>query len=509
MKRRDFLRTTLAASPVRAAERPPSVLFIICDQLNPAVISPYGGPVSTPHIERIARRGVTFTEATCPTPFCSPSRASIATGLYPHAHGIVHNVMRKDYPAAPGPVTEEGLTRDDLTTEKILRADGYATHHYGKWHLSGDALPYFPDRYGEHHEYAREMAETFERVRRRPREEWMDWYGWALPVRVDSVYRRAVESSKEFARGPLGDFIQKIGKLEWPVEQVFDARVADKTVQRLRAIGPEPFMITCSFNTPHDPNVAPSPYYEAWRPEKIELPANAGRRAARFEKELSRWMTGSGEDRIRECLRVYYACIRLLDDQVGRVLDALEASGRKDDTVVVFTSDHGDMAGGHGMFWKSTTAFYEEIVRVPLIVSDPRRLRRSTSGAAASLTDLAPTLLDLAGRKVPAGMQGRSLLPALEGGGGDGYTYSERVEPNPARTRRLTPGTPTSLMIRGQGWKYCRYPDGEEFLYNLRRDPGEIRNLAGERALRNQKTELAGKLRAWLERSDPARVVAM
>jgi arylsulfatase A-like enzyme len=166
----------------------------MCDQLNANVLGCYGGPVPTPNIDRLAREGVCFTDAVCPTPFCSPSRASMILGLYPHTHGIVHNVNGRDYPAIPAPQTEEGIRADDVTTEKLLHAAGYDAHHYGKWHLMDEDLPYYGDMYGEHHEYAERMQARFAEVRRRPRETWLDWYNWALPVEQSAPYRAAIEA---------------------------------------------------------------------------------------------------------------------------------------------------------------------------------------------------------------------------------------------------------------------------------------------------------------------------
>ena len=495
--RREFLSTGVAA----AASKRPNVLVILCDQLNASVISPYGGPVRTPNLERIARRGMTFTQVTCPTPFCSPTRASLVTGLYPHAHGIVSNVTGKDYPGAgPDTSVEEGLTRKDVSTDRLFSEAGYTTHQYGKWHLHGEDLPWLPDQYGEHLEYEREMAEVFSKVRRRPRDEWMDWYGWALPVGVDPRYRQAARGLESMSNPVFRDFIGKAGRLEIPLEQNFDKRVADKTVERLRSVGDKPFVITCSFNTPHDPNVVPSPYYERFDPDKIELPSNRGSREARFEKELARQMVGGpAETQVRELLRIYYACVSLLDDQVGRVLDALEATGRAGDTIVLFTTDHGDMAGGHGMFWKSTSAFYDEIARVPFLVSFPGRVRSGVKcHSAANLTDVPPTLLDLAGLKVPAAMQGRSLAPCLDGRKTDGgFSFSERVASGARHVRRVAPGAKGSFMARGEGWKYCRYPDGQEYLYDLRKDSGELKDLAGHK----QTAEMARVLDRWLEQT--------
>ena len=488
MTRREFVATTGAA----AASRPPNVLLILCDQLNASVTSVYGGPVPTPNLERIARRGVVFTEAVCTTPFCSPARASIVTGLYPHTHGIVYNVSGRDYPAIPAPVTEEGITVRDVTTDKILHEAGYQVHQYGKWHLDGGDLPYYRDMYGEHREYAHEMKDVFAQVRKAPCDTWMDWYGWALPVDVAPAYRAAVRSLRDSPKNAVvSEFIAKLGKLRLPLSQVFDARVADQTIDRFGRLTTAPFVITCSFNYPHDPNVVPSPYYEAFDPTKIELPANHGQREARFEKDWSRRIVAeTGETGLREFLRVYYSSVRLLDDQVGRVLDALERTGRADDTVIVFTADHGDMAGSHGMVWKSTQAFYDGIARIPLIVSYPRQIKPGRSARPASQVDLMPTLLELAGRAAPAVAEGRSLLSKTE----SEYVLCERVAPNSRHTRTVAPGAPSDRMIRGQGWKYIRYRNGEEFLYHLAKDPGETRNLAGDPACQATRQHLSRRL---------------
>lgn len=482
-----------------AAHTPrPNILFLIADQLNASVTSVYGGPVPTPNLERLAARGVTFTNATCPTPFCSPTRASLVTGLYPHRHGIVHNVSKGDYPATPAPATEQGLSAADATYDAVLHRAGYATHHYGKWHLRGDDPPYYPDMYGEHREYAAEMRGQFEEIRRRPRAEWMNWYGWILPVSVQPAYRDSFGDGDAIHKQGLKDFILKMGRLELEPGDIFDVRVADRALQRLKHSGGKPFSVTCSFNWPHDPNVIHSPYYDAVDPSRIELPPTLGVREGRFEKDLSRQMAaGNPEVRIREFLRIYYASVRFIDDQVGRLLDALPPN-----TITVFTSDHGDMAGAHGMTWKSTQAFYDEVARVPLIVSWPEAVRRSRSDAAVSLVDIAPTLLELTGQPVPESMQGTSLARLLKGASSARREFThrvtERVRANAQRVRNATRETPAERMIRGGGWKYCRYTDGEEFLYDLRRDPGETRNVAAERGAQSVKRDLEQRMTRWL-----------
>jgi arylsulfatase A-like enzyme len=504
MTRREFIASAAPSAAFSFQPARPNILFLICDQLNPAVLSAYGGPIDTPNVDRIASQGMLFRNATCPTPFCSPTRASLVTGLYPHTHGIVHNVMRIDYPTSPGPKTEEGIFASDETYDQILNRAGYATHHYGKWHLSGEPLPYYPDQYGEHREYAREVRAVFDDIRQRPRNEWMDWYGWILPVAVDRDYRDSFSPDDPVRKAAYADFITKFGELGLRNEDIFDVRVCDRTVQRIKNADDKPFSITCSFNWPHDPNVIHAPWYDSIDPAKIELPPTVGQRERRFEKDLSRQMVESHTaTRIREFLRIYYASVRFLDEQVGRILSALDESGQARNTIVVFTSDHGDMTGHHGMIWKSTQAFYDEVARVPLMIRWPGTIRPGKTDAAASLVDLPATLLELTGQTVPSKMEGVSLASVLRGGSSakTRYVYrcSERVGQRPDHIRNIAPDTPAQLMVRGAGWKYSLYSDGEEFLYNLRKDPRETRNVAADSGARALRQEMRAQLATWLQ----------
>jgi len=484
----------------RLVKKRPNILFIMCDQLNADALSCYGGPVDTPNIDRIAEQGVRFTRATCTTPYCSPTRASIVTGLYPHAHGIVLNA---------GPRRQQGIRAEDTTTEKLLNQAGYETHHYGKWHLEGDKLPYYPDMFRSAPEYAENMASVFSRVRRQDKAAWMNWYAWALPVDISPALQRQVGAlGDQWKDKRFAEFIIKMGRLKLPLEQCFDVQVADLTCRRLKALkdSSNPFMVTCSFVWPHDPNVVPSPYYDAFDPEKLELPENCHVREERFEKNWSREIvSGLGEPGLREFLRVYYGMVKLIDDQVGRILKTLDETAKTDDTVIIFTADHGDMMGGHGMVWKSTNAFYEEVVRVPLLISYPHGFRPQVSQLAVDSTDFMPTLLELAGHPVSKQTEGQSLIPFIAGKQGLSksrqYTFSERVRGNPQGQRRVLPGTKGDFMVRGKGWKYIRYSDGQEYLYNLNKDPGETKNLTNDPLARPRRDELAAEMDKWLKRT--------
>jgi arylsulfatase A-like enzyme len=300
----------------------------------------------------------------------------------------------------------------------------------------------------------------------------------------------------------LGEFIAKIGRLKLPLADTFDYLVAEKTIAALNGTADRPFMVTCSFNWPHDPNVVPSPYYEMFDPHEIELPSNHAAIEESYAQQLSRRIVADlGEASVREFMRVYFGMVKLVDDQVGRVLEALAQTGRDEDTIVVFTADHGDMCGSHGMVWKSNDSFYDEVVRVPLLVRYPCRIAPGRLDIACSLVDLMPTLLDLTGQPIPDRVQGGSIAPFLLGERpvveAPPYAFCERLTPHPEHRRIVETISSGKFMVRSKDWKYCRYPD-QAFLYHLADDPGETRNLVSDPGCQARKCELETALDAWL-----------
>jgi len=485
----------------------PNVLFILCDQLCASTLEAYNGTADTPNIGRLAKNGVLFEAAYCQTPLCSPSRASILTGQYPHRHGLVSNVMRADYPMVGGPETEEGIDRRDTTTEGILHANGWHTVHAGKWHVSGEKLSCYDSMYTENHEYADEMRGVFERVGNLPREQFMEWYGWKIPVAVSRGFAECHAKIPErwISNPRLNDYVTKFGRLDLPLEDTFDYRIASRGVEAIRT-AKGPFMLTCSFNMPHDPNVAPSPYYENVDMSRIRADASLPCDAA-YLNDLSKQVSlHAGDAFLTEFLRVYHAMLKLVDDQVGRLLGALEQRGILDNTVVIFTADHGDMAGGHGMFWKSTRSFYEEVARVPLIISAPGCKRGARYSKPVELVDLMPTVLDVCGLQTPGDIDGASLANVLSGGESTKDTaLSERLHHTPGNTRhRRESDSNYNFMLRAGAYKYVVHRNGSEdlrLLFDLERDPNEYVNLCVRGGHEDKAAEMHALLRQRLSES--------
>lgn len=463
-------------------DRKPNVLIFMCDQLNYKVLSCYNGVVNTKNIDRIADSGVLFSNAYCQTPFCTPSRASFITGLYPHHHGLVGNVMNNDYPVIKGPETEEGIDNSDITTEKLLFESGYKTAHYGKWHLSGETLDCYSDMYREHHEYVDHMHDIFADTQKKDRDSYMDWYGWKMPVTISDKIKqcRSNISDNTAKNSRLMDFITKIGRLDIHPEDTFDHIAADKCIDFINNNADNKFMLTCSFNLPHDPNIIPNPYYDMIDINKIKLNKNS-LPDSYFNNDLSSIIINEmGDDFLYEFLKTYYASVLFIDEQVGRVLYALESNNLMDDTIIIFTADHGDMAGFHNMFWKSTKAFYDDVAKVPLIISYKKKIKPIKYDGITELVDVMPTLLELTQTELSNKIDGKSLIDYISNDKDDteNAALSERIIWNKEHIRKTDNNGLASYMLRYSRWKYVIYPDGKEFLYDMINDKLENINLS-------------------------------
>ena len=266
-------------------------------------------------------------------------------------------------------------------------------------------------------------------------------------------------------------YISIIGRTLIPPELLPETRITDQVIELIEQNADRNFMITASWSPPHDLWVVPEPYYSLVDREKIVLSGSTD--TAPWDRGTS-WKLGRimGPEGIREYAAIYYGMVKYIDDQVGRILRKLDALELADKTLVVFTSDHGDMVGAHGCIGKSIQGFHDDLVRIPLLMRLPGKIKPGrVIDQPVSQIDLMPTILQYTGQPVPGSIHGRSLRPLLEGQdvAWRDYAYCQRAG--------------AAHMIRTERYKYC-YARGNRMvaLYDLRNDPHEDHNLADEPA---------------------------
>lgn len=484
-------RSVLAALPsvvASAAQAPapsPNVLLVISDQLHHRAIAAAGNSViQTPNMDRLARQGARFESALCPTPFCSPTRASLMTGMYPHQHGIVKNLRTDD----------AGLDQDLPTTEQTLMNAGYVARQFGKWHL---AQKTHVPAYAQDPEVSyREHFRTIARGMPEPGPGPVSRVG--RPIYATEAVHAA--NAKFEGDGPSNRWI---GRTDVPPDQTEESWIADRAVEALRQVAGRPFFLTVSFPAPHALWVINEPYYSLHRREDIRLPDN--RRSVQDpDRETPAWRFGQllGDKGMREYLGVYYGMVSMMDANLGRLLDELRDLGERDNTLVIFTSDHGDMQGGHGMYDKTSYSMYEETTRVPLMMRLPGRIPAGrTVTTQAGTCDISPTILDYLDLALPGSAAGQSLRGYIEG-------REDLERPMFAERDRSAWGSEGSLhfqrLIRTLQWKYCYHSRGDSQLFNLANDPGETRNMVHDRAASGALLRLHSELVRWMaETNDP------
>ena len=365
-----------------------NMLILLADQLRFDSLSCNGAPVCrTPAMDSVGAAGVRFANAYSPIALCTPARASLLTGRYPHNHRQLSNMGNFN-----GVFDDQLIGQPTLLSR--LAGAGYRIGYAGKWHLprEGDGALWGVHRWHTPGDWSRPLAQQ--------------GYDFAR----DEVQRLEWGGAAPFA-----------GRNTLPAEQTQEAWTADRAIEMIDAFGggDAPFLVTASFFGPHFPYAVPEPYDTRYDPDRVARPANFDERFAGKpliqQKELLRWnaahLTWPDWQRV---IAAYWGYCSFVDHQMGRVLAALERSGRRDDTVVVVTADHGDMLGNHRLFNKGFH-MYEETHRVPLLIAGPGIERGATAAPFANLVDLAPTLLELAEAEPLADADGRSLAPLLAG----------------------------------------------------------------------------------------------
>ncbi len=423
----------------------PNLLFLITDQQQAATIDP-ATLCQTPHLAQLAAAGTRFSRCYAPNPICSPSRASLMTGLLPHSHGMV------DVTHAVEPYRAElkpGLSFWSGT----LQAAGYHTAYFGKWHI---------DRTNRLENFG------FETYSVEPYHQLQGLVERGGPMRL-----RVTVQQKGYK-----DFLL-CGVTDDPAEAVPEYGLYNDGINFLRQaaqIPPRPWALFISSEAPHDPYVVPKTYYERYNPVDIPRPASFDdaladrptiyRRIQQVWRQLD-WPA------FAQAIACYYAYCSLMDDQIGRLLAVLEETGQAENTLIVFTSDHGDYVGAHRLFLKGIPAF-EEAYRIPLIFKGPGIPAGRVVDQIVSSLDLGPSIVKLTTGD-DFSCHGRSLLPLLqaETGPWDSAAFAECHGQRFYYTQRV---------VWRDNYKYVFNGFDEDELYDLAADPHELRNLARDPA---------------------------
>ena len=481
----------------------PNVLFIITDQHRADHNGFMGNSVvQTPNLDALAAGGMVFENTWVANPVCMPNRCSILTGRMPTAHGVVFNDRSLDWKAN--------------TFARRMRKSGYRTGLIGKSHLQhgmsrNSVVPFRgePANFSPY-EPGWDSIEHADRYRGDAQPDPEDFYGferielsidhgarmtghhlrWALEngAREEDVY---VDYSPDAPGSDRHDEWWQIYRPPYDERFHSTSFVAERTIDFIESAAADdvPWMAWCSFPDPHHPMTPPGKWFDRHKPEDMVLPASRTDSLADAPEHLRifrdlhpsqqrDWVTpcGFGSDALLQAaIAATYGMIEMVDDRIGQILSALDRSGARENTIIVFTSDHGDMMGDHSLFLKGFM-HYRGTLQVPLVIDAPG-LPAGRSRSLASSVDLAPTLLGLCEVEGYDGIQGKDLAPVLadSSAGVRDYVLIEddlaeitaRLTPFPARTRTLI--TPEH--------RYTRNSKGEEQLFNLLDDPDEMRDL--------------------------------
>ena len=426
----------------------PNILFVMADQLAGPALPIYGHPiVKAPHLEALAADGVVFENCYCNFPICGPSRASLHTGIYPHAIDCFDNAseFRAGIPTLP----------------HYLRSRGYRTVLCGKMHFVGpDQLHGYEDRLTTEI-YPANFAWT------------VDWTK-GREFRPTNLTMAPVIESGPCVRTLQMDYDDEVAY--HAVQGIYDlARSADE----------RPFFMTVSFTHPHSPFVIANEYWDRYRHDDIELPTVAD--IPPDERDIlgenlyycqARHLFTVTDEHIRNARHAYYGMISYIDDKLGQIMKVLRDTGLADNTIVVFTADHGEMMGERGMWYKQH--FWEWSARIPLVVSGPGRWPAARIRQNVSLVDLMPTFLDVASDGEPAELawpvDGHSLSGLLEG--------DTSGWPDIAISEYSADGsTGPSRMVRKGPYKYMDLEGVDQLLFNLEEDPHEQNDLCDDPAM--------------------------
>lgn len=516
----------------------PNVLLIITDQHRADHLGCYGNrQVRTPHLDRLAARGQRFERCYVANPICMPNRATLLTGRMPSVNGVRHN-------GVPLPL-------ESVTFAEVMRRAGYRTALVGKAHLQSQSRREVPDpllfasmrpnaQSREHWSTAmpdvtddlRYLAEREELWAAEPyRSVTLPYYGFEHVEFACGHGDQVSGHYRAWARERLPQIDQLIGPTHalpgvsqapqaWrtavPEELYPTSFVEQRTVAALErfAAGADaaPFMLQCSFPDPHHPFTPPGRYWDMYDPKDVSLPASFGhvdpeepallRRLRALQSQVDfvpgRFCTQFvGETALRQAIALSYGSISMIDDAVGRILAALRRFGLEQNTIVIFTSDHGDLMGDHSLIFKQGF-HYEGVIRVPLLWSDPAAIEPAVRSEVVSTLDLARSILGRAGLTVPVGVQGVDILTGERHR--DGVVIEE--DELPIHMGELGPVRLTSYIDRR--WRLTVWHgESQGELFDRETDPHELRNLWNDPGSAAKRAELTERLlRSRLEMVD-------
>ncbi len=463
----------LGPADAAAQQQPHNVLLLLIDDLRADLAGFAGGPAATPNLDRLQKEAVYFTHAMTTTGLCSPARAALFTGRLGHRQGVDDNVRTWHS-------RNTGLSLTQTTLVEWAREQGYFVGFIGKWHLGR----YDAFRRGAHRTQSSDLDEG-------------GVYGVSNTRPDFEAVRRYYDTSQTYEEKPGFYAVQGKTFEDAPVSK--KVKAATEFLREARQMK-TPFFLTITTNLTHPPYVPPADYARQYDPANIVLPANLNdpyENKPPYHRDIMWPFHDLGhmtEQDWRRARAYALAELTLLDDAVGRILAAVEENGFKENTAVIFVSDQGSMLGEHGLFDKGPYA-YDELMRIPLLVRMPG-IRPKRVERQVSIIDLNHTLVDWMGLAPSRpGIDSRSLMPLLRGGdsgmqGPDEAFY--RYEWYNGRWFGVR-------TIRTPEAKYSWNPAGPDELYDLKRDPLEIRNLALEGSYREVLRDLQQRLLAHLE----------
>ena len=474
----------------------PNLLFIYTDEQAVNTLKAYGNSqICMPNLNRLAQKSVVFDQAYVTQPVCTPSRSTLLTGLYPHTNGCTEN--------------NRPLSTGTPCMPEMITCPAYVTGHYGKWHLGDELFAQhgFREWIGIEDGYNSHFSEGRNRNIRSEYHHYLIKNGFSP------------QKGSSFSRGETARLPEEHGK------PAFLAREASRFIRENQRT---PFMLYVNFLEPHMPFFGPRD--NQYDPGSIPLPSNFDaviddsqpQKARVFAQAYREWghsgMPLQTPEDWQRIIANYWGLCSLVDTHIGTILDTLEDSGLSDNTIVVFTSDHGDMMGSHGLIAKCV--MFEEAVRVPLMIRLPGQEQGKHVSGPVSQIDVVPTLLDLMNQPIPPELQGESLreLFETENCSSSRDVFIEWNGPNTGIVGEAA-GTfqvPSALegvvspdgleeavtdsvrtIITPDGWKLNYSPCDENELYNINNDPGETVNLYDQKENKTIISDLVCRINQW------------